>query len=60
MIAASTRDLVRGLFDYREVGHLALEGLAEPVPAWQVIGTSAAESRFEALRGGLDPSGRSR
>ena len=56
MIAASTRDLVRGLFDYREVGPLVLEGLAEPAPAWQVVGMSAAESRFEALReGNLTP-----
>ncbi len=56
LIAASTRDLVRGLFDYREVGPLVLEGLVEPAPAWQVIGTSAAESRFEALReGNLTP-----
>jgi predicted ATPase/DNA-binding response OmpR family regulator/class 3 adenylate cyclase len=56
VIAASTRDLVRGLFDYREVGPLVLEGLAEPAPAWQVVGTSAAESRFEALReGNLTP-----
>ena len=56
VIAASTRDLVRGLFDYHLVGPLALEGLAEPVPAWQVVGTSAAESRFEALRDrGLTP-----
>jgi DNA-binding response OmpR family regulator/class 3 adenylate cyclase len=56
LVAASTRDLVRGLFDYREVGHLALEGLAEPARAWQVSGTSAAESRFEALReGNLTP-----
>jgi len=52
VIAASTRDLVRGLFDYHEVGSLALEGLAEPVPAWRVTGTSAAESRFEALHEG--------
>ena len=52
VIAASTRHLVRGLFDYREVGPLVLEGLAEPEPAWQVLGTSAAESRFEALREG--------
>jgi predicted ATPase len=51
LIAASTRDLVRGLFDYEAIAPLAVEGLAEPVPAWQVIGTSAAESRFEALRG---------
>ena len=26
--------------------------MAGPVPAWQVVGTSAAESRFEALRDG--------
>jgi predicted ATPase/DNA-binding response OmpR family regulator/class 3 adenylate cyclase len=52
VIATSTRDLVRGLFDYREVGRLALEGLAEPTPVWQVLGESAAEGRFEALRGG--------
>src|SRR5260370_39948659 len=52
VIAASTRHLVRGLFDYREVARVALEGLAEPVPAWQVVGTSAVESRFEALREG--------
>jgi tetratricopeptide (TPR) repeat protein len=52
VIAASTRDLVRGLFDYHEVGEVALEGLAESVPAWQVAGTSGAASRFEALRGG--------
>jgi class 3 adenylate cyclase len=52
VIATSTRHLVRGLFDYREVGRVALEGLAEPVPAWQVVGTSAAASRFEALHEG--------
>jgi len=51
MIAASTRQLVRGLFDYREAKFIALEGSAKPVPAWQVVGTSAVESRFEALRG---------
>ena len=50
VIAASTRQLVRGLFDYREVGRVSLEGMAEPVSAWRVVGTSAAASRFEALR----------
>jgi hypothetical protein len=56
LIAASTRDLVRGLFDYRQVGHLALEGLVKPAPAWQAVGTSTVESRFEALReGNLTP-----
>jgi len=40
IIAASTRHLVRGFFDYRELGRVALEGLAESATAWQVIGTS--------------------
>ena len=52
VIAASTRDLVRGLFDYRELGPLTPEGMAEPVSAWHVVGASAAASRFEALREG--------
>jgi len=52
VIATSTRDLVRGLFDYRKAGPVATEGVTEPVLAWQVVGTSAAASRFEALHGG--------
>jgi len=55
LIAATTRDLVRGLFDYHKIERVPLEGSSEPVPAWQVVGTSAA-SRFEALReGNLTP-----
>src|SRR6516164_2989590 len=50
VIAARTRQLVRGLFSYREVAPLSCAGMAAPVPAWQVVGTSAAASRFEALR----------
>ena len=52
VIAASTRHLGRGIFDYREVGRVVLEGLADPAPAWQILGISAAASRFEALRDG--------
>jgi len=56
VIAASTRHLVRGLFDYHKVERLVLEGLDQPIPAWQVVGSSTAESRFEALReGNLTP-----
>jgi class 3 adenylate cyclase len=51
VIAASTRHLVRGLFDYHELGKITPNGLAKPLPAWRVIGTGAAASRFEALRG---------
>jgi hypothetical protein len=48
VIASSTRKLTgRALFEYRDLGTVALKGFAD-VPAWQVIGSSAAESRFEA------------
>ena len=52
VIAASTRHLGRRIFDYREVGRVVLEGLADPAPAWQILGISAAASRFKALRDG--------
>jgi class 3 adenylate cyclase/predicted ATPase len=50
VIAASTRRLTRGLFEYRDLGTIALKGLGENVPAWQVLGLGSAEGRFEALR----------
>jgi class 3 adenylate cyclase len=55
VIAASTRRLTGGLFDYRDLGTTALKGFAENVPTWQVLGASAAESRFEALRATTTP-----
>jgi class 3 adenylate cyclase/predicted ATPase len=51
VIAAGTRRLVGDLFEYRDLGAVALKGLAAPVPAWQVLRPSAVASRFEALRG---------
>src|ERR1700674_4135139 len=50
VIASSTRRLTGGLFEYRDLGTVTLKGFAENVPAWQVLGASAIESRFEALR----------
>jgi len=50
-IAASTRRLVGDLFEYRDLGAIEVKGIAEPVPAWQVLRPSAVASRFEALRG---------
>jgi AAA ATPase domain/Adenylate and Guanylate cyclase catalytic domain len=50
VIASSTRRLTGGLFEYRDLGTVALKGFAENVPVWQVLGAGAAESRFEALR----------
>jgi class 3 adenylate cyclase/tetratricopeptide (TPR) repeat protein len=48
VISHSTRRLTGGLFDYRDLGHVAIKGLREPVQAWRVTGTSAVQSRFEA------------
>jgi len=51
VIAPSTRRLLGGLFEYRDLGAIEVKGIAAPVPAWQVLWPSAVESRFEALRG---------
>ncbi|SIO15022.1 Predicted ATPase [Bradyrhizobium erythrophlei] len=48
LVSESTRRLTEGLFEYRNLGPVALKGWAEPVPAWQILGTSGVESRFEA------------
>jgi class 3 adenylate cyclase len=50
VIASSTRSLTGGLFEYRDLGTVALKGFAEGMAAWQVLGASAVGSRFEALR----------
>jgi class 3 adenylate cyclase len=56
VIAEGTRRLVGRLFEYRDLGAIAVKGIAAPVPAWQVLCPSAVASRFEALRGsGLSP-----
>jgi class 3 adenylate cyclase/tetratricopeptide (TPR) repeat protein len=55
VISSSTRRLTGGLFDYRDLGTVTLKGFAETVPAWQALGASAAESRFEALRASTTP-----
>ena len=46
VIAASTRRLTGDLFEYRDLGEIELKGIAEPVPAWQVLRPSAVASRF--------------
>jgi class 3 adenylate cyclase/predicted ATPase len=55
VISASTRKLIGGLFEYRNLGTVAIKGFTEDVPAWQVLGASAVESRFEALRTATTP-----
>jgi class 3 adenylate cyclase/tetratricopeptide (TPR) repeat protein len=48
VICASTRRLVEGQFEYRELGPTAAKGWAQPVRAWQLVRAIEAESRFEA------------
>jgi class 3 adenylate cyclase/tetratricopeptide (TPR) repeat protein len=55
VISSRTRRLTGGLFDYRDLGMVPLKGFAETVPAWQVLGASATDSRFEALRASTTP-----
>jgi class 3 adenylate cyclase len=49
VIEPSTRLLVGELFDYRDLGEIPLKGFSGPVRAYEVIGASAVESRFEAF-----------
>jgi len=50
LVAGSTRRLLGGLFHLRALGPQALKGLAEPVEVWEILGATAPESRFEAVR----------
>ena len=49
VIESRTRRMTGGLFEYRDLGTVALKGFAEDVPAWQVLCADATVSRFEAL-----------
>jgi class 3 adenylate cyclase len=55
VISSSTRGLTGGLFEYRDLGAVALKGFVENARAWQVLGAGATESRFEALRATSTP-----
>jgi predicted ATPase/class 3 adenylate cyclase len=48
LISESTHRLIDGQFECRNLGPVVLKGWTEPLLAWQVLGTSEAESRFEA------------
>ncbi|MET1082625.1 MAG: AAA family ATPase, partial [Burkholderiales bacterium] len=48
VIAETTRRLVDGLFECRDLGAVALGGFAEPVRAWQVVGDAPSRRRFSA------------
>jgi predicted ATPase/class 3 adenylate cyclase len=48
LISESTHQLTDGYFEFHNLGPVALKGWTEPIPAWQVLGASGVESRFEA------------
>src|SRR6516165_6805359 len=49
VIGPTTRRLLAGLFEYRDLGRIAVKGFATPVQAYEVVRPSTVESRFEAL-----------
>ena len=48
VIGPTTRRLLAGLFEYRDLGCIDVKGVARPIRAYEVVRPSAAESRFEA------------
>lgn len=51
VISHSTRRLLGRLFEYRDLGKVMLKGFVEPINAYQVLGVSSVESRFDARHG---------
>jgi len=48
VIGETTRRLVSGAFDLRDLGSATLKGFADPVPSWAVTAARAGESRFDS------------
>ena len=55
VVGQSTRDLLGGLFEYRDLGLQRLKGFDEPLRCWRVTAERVAEGRFEAVRGARLP-----
>ncbi|WP_245319976.1 adenylate/guanylate cyclase domain-containing protein [Bradyrhizobium sp. LMTR 3] len=56
VVGPTTRHLLGDLFEYRDLGTVAMKGFPQPVRAYQVLRSSAVESRFEAFHSaGLTP-----
>lgn len=50
VISASTRELVGTLFDYRQIGEVAISAGAPPQSAWRVLRERPGELRLQAIR----------
>ncbi|MGY3079779.1 hypothetical protein ACVWZZ_006187 [Bradyrhizobium sp. LM6.10] len=51
VISASTQSLLKGKFDYRDLGVHALKGISDKAQAWHVMRASRVETRFAAAMG---------
>lgn len=51
VVSPQTRKLAGNLFDWQDLGLHDLKGIGAPVRLYLVLGSSAASSRFDALRG---------
>ena len=49
VIGPQTRQLLGDLFEFRDLGPIAVKGFADRVQAWQLLWPSAVASRFDAL-----------
>jgi class 3 adenylate cyclase len=54
-IDITTRRLLGGLFEYRDLGGIEAKGFTNRVQAYEVVRPSMVESRFEALRTATTP-----
>jgi class 3 adenylate cyclase/predicted ATPase len=54
-IDPTTRRLLGGLFEFRDLGGIEAKGFANRVQAYEVVRPSMVESRFEALRTATTP-----
>lgn len=52
VVAGSTHNLLKGLFDCKSLGAHDLKGFDEPVTCYEVVGEHEVESRFRATREG--------
>ncbi|MBR0716864.1 AAA family ATPase [Bradyrhizobium liaoningense] len=51
VISSSTQALLKGKFDYRNLGAHPLKGIAEKAQAWHVVRATRVETRFAAAMG---------
>ncbi|MGH6947579.1 MAG: adenylate/guanylate cyclase domain-containing protein [Kiloniellales bacterium] len=50
VVSQSTKDILRKLFDFKDLDRQRLKGFGDPVGAWEVTSERPVMTRFEALR----------